>query len=35
MTIPGVGSLMGTIEEALREAFLPSLFGREEVSANN
>ena len=32
-TIPGVGSLMGPIEDALREALLPALFRGEEVSA--
>ena len=26
-TVPGVGTLMGPIEEALREKFFPSLFG--------
>ena len=29
--IPGVGSLMGAIVDALREAFFPVLFGGEEV----
>ena len=33
-TVPGVGSLMGPIEDSLIEAFLPALFGGEEVSAN-
>ena len=33
-TVPGVGSLMGPIEDALREAFFPALFGGEEVSAD-
>ena len=33
-TVPEVGSLMGPIEDDLREAFLPALFGGEEVSAN-
>ena len=33
-TVPGVGSLMGPIEDALREAFFPALFGGEEVSSN-
>ena len=31
--IPGVGTLMGPIEEALREKFFPSLFGGEEITA--
>ena len=31
-TVPGFGSLMGNIEDTLREAFLPAPFGREEVS---
>ena len=26
-TVPGVGTLMGPIEEALREKFFPALFG--------
>ena len=26
-TVPWVGSLMGTLEDALREAFFPTLFG--------
>ena len=33
-TVPGVGSLMGPIEDSLRDAFLPALFGGEEVSTN-
>ena len=33
-TVPGVRYLMGPIEDALREAFFPTLFGGEEVSAN-
>ena len=33
-TVPGVGSMMGTIEDAQREAFFPALFGGEEVSSN-
>ena len=32
-TVPGVGTLMGPIEEALREKFPPSLFGGEEIDA--
>ena len=33
-TVPGVGTLMGPIEEALREKIFPSLFGGEEIDAN-
>ena len=33
-TVPGVGTLMGTIEEALRDKCFPSLFGGEEINAN-
>ena len=33
-TVPGVGTLMGPIEEALREKFFPALFGGEEVDAD-
>ena len=33
-TIHGVGTLMGPIKDALREAFFPVLFGGEEVSPN-
>ena len=33
-TIPGVGPLMGTIEEALQEKFSPALFGEEEINAD-
>ena len=33
-TVPGVGTLMGTIEEALREKLLPSLCGGEEINAD-
>ena len=32
-TVPGVGTLMGPIEEALREKFFPSLFGGEDINA--
>ena len=32
--VPRVGTLMGPIEEALREKFFPTLFGREEINAN-
>ena len=33
-TVPRVGTLMGPIEEALREKFFPALFGGEEINAN-
>ena len=33
-TVPGVGTLMGPIEEALRENFFPALFGGEEINAD-
>ena len=33
-TVPRVGTLMGPIEEALREKFFPTLFGGEEINAN-
>ena len=33
-TVPGVGSLMGPIEDYLREAFFPELFRGGEVSTN-
>ena len=33
-TVPGVGTLMGPIEEALRDKFFPALFGGEEINAN-
>ena len=33
-TVPGISSMMGTIEDALREAFFLALFGGEEVSAD-
>ena len=33
-TFPGVGTLMGTIEEAIREKFFPSLFGGGEINAD-
>ena len=33
-TVPGVGTLMGPIEEALREKLSPALFGREEITAD-
>ena len=33
-TVPGVGTMMGPIEDTLREDFFPALFGGEEVSAD-
>ena len=33
-TVPGVGTLVGPIEEALREKFFPTLFGGEEITAD-
>ena len=33
-TVPGVGTLMGPIEEALRQTFFPALFGGAEITAN-
>ena len=33
-TVPGVGTLMGPIEEALREKFFPSLFRGEEITSD-
>ena len=33
-TVPGVGTLMGPIEEILREKFSPALFGEEEINAD-
>ena len=33
-TVPGVGNLVGPIEETLREKFFPSLFGGEEITAD-
>ena len=33
-TVPGVGTLMGPIEEALREKIFPLLFGGEEIDAD-
>ena len=32
--VPGVGTLMGPIEEALREKCFPSLFGGEDIDAD-
>ena len=34
MTVPGVGTLMGPIEEALREKFFLTLFGGEEMNTD-
>ena len=34
-TVPGVGALMGPIEEALREKFFPSLFRAEKINADS
>ena len=31
-TVPIVGTLMGPVEEALREKFFPALFGGEEIN---
>ena len=33
-TVPVVGTLMGPIEEALREKIFPALFGGEKINAN-
>ena len=33
-TVPVVGTLMGPIEEALREKLFPTIFGGEEINAN-
>ena len=33
-TVPTVGTLMGPIEEALREKFFLALFRREEINAD-
>ena len=33
-TVPGVGTLIGPIEEALREKSFPAIFGEEEINAN-
>ena len=33
-TVPGVGTLMGPVEEALIEEFFLALFGGEEINAN-
>ena len=34
MTVPRVGTLVGPIEEALREKFFPSLFGGEDITSD-
>ena len=34
MTVPGVGTLMGPIEEALREKLFPALFRGEEINVD-
>ena len=34
MTVPGVSTLMGLIEEALRDKFFPVLFGGEEINSD-
>ena len=34
ITVPGVGTLMGTIYKALREKLFPALFGGEEINAD-
>ena len=33
-TVPIVGTLMGTIEESLREKLFPALFAGEEINGN-
>ena len=33
-TVPRVGTLIGPIEESIREKFFPALFGGEEINAN-
>ena len=33
-TVPGVGTLMSPIEEALREKVFPLLFGGEEINTD-
>ena len=33
-TVPGVGTLMGPVEEALREKLFPLLFGGEEITSD-
>ena len=33
-TFPGVGTLMGTIEEAIRDKLFSALFGGEEINAD-
>ena len=34
ITVPAVGTLMGHIEEALRDKFFPTIFGEKEINAN-
>ena len=33
-TVPGVGTLIGPIEESLRNRFFPALFGEEGINAD-
>ena len=33
-TVPGVGTLMGPIEEALREKFFSAIFGGEDINSD-
>ena len=33
-TVPRVGTMMGPIEEAIREKFFPTLFREEEINTN-
>ena len=33
-TVPGVGTLMGPIEDALKEKLSPALFGGEDINAD-
>ena len=34
MSVPGAGTIMDPIYDAIREAFFPAIFGEEEVSAD-
>ena len=34
MTVPRVGTLMGPIEDSIREKVFPALFGGEEINTN-
>ena len=34
MNVPRVGTLLGTIEEALREKFFPALFREKEINSD-